>query len=149
MKRIILNLSLLILLMSACSGEKVVNMRDYGIVPDTKENLSSKMQEALVAIKQANEGKKVTLLFEDGRYDFHSEGAVQKEYYVSNHDQPNPKAIGLALEDWKNLTLDGAGAEFIFHGRMLPLSLLRSENTVLKNFSIDFETPHIAQVEIV
>ena len=56
MKRIILNLSLLILLMSACSGEKVVNMRDYGIVPDTKENLSSKMQEALVAIKQANEG---------------------------------------------------------------------------------------------
>ena len=139
MKRIILNLSLLILLMSACSGEKVVNMRDYGIVPDTKENLSSKMQEALVAIKQANEGKKVTLLFEDGRYDFHSEGAVQKEYYVSNHDQPNPKAIGLALEDWKDLTLDGAGADFIFHGRMLPLSLLRSENTVLKNFSIDFE----------
>ena len=149
MKRIILNLSLFIVLMSACSGEKVVNMRDYGIVPDTKENLSSKMQEALVAIKQANEGKKVTLLFEDGCYDFHSEGAVQKEYYVSNHDQPNPKAIGLALEDWKDLTLDGAGADFIFHGRMLPLSLLRSENTVLKNFSIDFETPHIAQVEIV
>ena len=45
MKRIILNLSLLIVLMSACSSEKVVNMRDYGIVPDTKENLSSKMQE--------------------------------------------------------------------------------------------------------
>ena len=47
MKRIILNLSLFIVLMSACSGEKVVKMRDYGIVPDTKENLSSKMQEAL------------------------------------------------------------------------------------------------------
>ena len=149
MKRIILNLSLLILLMSACSGEKIVKMRDYGIVPDTKENLSPKMQEALVAIKQAYEGKKVTLLFEPGQYDFHATDAVQKEYYVSNHDQPNPKAVGLVLEDWKCLTLDGAGADFIFHGRMLPLSLLRSENTVLKNFSIDFETPHIAQVEIV
>ena len=123
MKRIILNFSLLILLMSACSNEEIVKMRDYGIVPDTTENLSPKMQEALVAIKQAYEGKKVTLLFEDGRYDFHATDAVQKEYYVSNHDQPNPKAIGLALEDWKNLTLDGAGAEFIFHGRMLPLSL--------------------------
>ena len=149
MKRIILNFSLLILLMSACSNEEIVKMRDYGIVPDTKENLSPKMQEALVAIKQAYEGKKVTLLFEDGRYDFHATDAVQKEYYVSNHDQPNPKPVGLALEDWKGLTLDGAGADFIFHGRMLPLSLLRSENTILKNFSIDFETPHIAQVEIV
>ena len=29
---------------------------------------------------------------------------------------------------------------------MLPLSLLRSENCTLRNFSIDFETPHIAQV---
>ena len=106
---------MLCLLMSACSNEKVVQMRDYGIVPNTEENLSAKMQEALVAIKRANEGKKVTLLFEEGRYDFHVDGAVQKEYYISNHDQPNPKPVGLALEDWKNLTLDGAGADFIFY----------------------------------
>ena len=134
MKQIIFKVCMLCLLMSACSNEKVVLMRDYGIVPDTEENLSAKMQEALVTIKQENEGKKVTLLFEKGRYDFHVEGAFQKEYYISNHDQPNPKPVGLALEDWKNLTLDGAGADFIFYGRMLPVSLVRSENTVLKNF---------------
>ena len=149
MKRIFLNLCLFVFLLSACSDGDVVKMRDYGIVPDTKENLSGKMQEALDAIKAAYEGKSVTLLFEKGRYDFYSEGAALKEYFVSNHDQPNPKAIGLALEDWENLTLDGAGADFVFHGRMLPLSLISSDNTVLKNFSIDFETPHIAQVEIV
>ena len=149
MKKNILKFGLLVLLMSACSNEKVIHMRDYGIVPDTEENLSAKMQEALIAIKQDNEGKEVTLLFEPGRYEFHTEGAVQKEYYVSNHDQPNPKPVGLALEDWKNLTLDGGGADFIFYGRMLPMSLVRSENTVLKNFSIDFEEPHIAQIEIV
>ena len=137
------------LILSACSNEITVNMRDYGIVPDTKENLSAKMQEALTAIKQANEGKKVTLLFEKGRYDFHVEGAFQKEYYISNHAQPNPKPVGLALEDWKNLTLDGGGADFYFYGRMLPMSLVRSENTTLKNFSIDFEEPHITQIEIV
>lgn len=124
-------------------------MRDYGIVPDTKENLSAKVQDALTAIKQANEGKKVTLVFDKGRYDFHVEGAVQKEYYISNHDQPNPKPVGLALEDWKNLTVDGGGADFMFYGRMLPVSIVRSENTVLKNFSIDFESPHITQVEII
>ena len=102
------------LILSACSNEITVNMRDYGIVPDTKENLSAKMQEALTAIKEANEGKNVTLVFEKGRYDFHVEGAFQKEYYISNHDQPNPKPVGLALEDWKNLTLDGGGADFYF-----------------------------------
>ena len=149
MKKIILNLCMLALLMSACSNEKIVKMSDYGIVPDTQENLSAKIQEALNTIKQENEGKKVTLLFEKGRYDFHTEGAFQKEYYISNHDQPNPKPVGLALEDWKNLTLDGGGADFYFYGRMLPLSLVRSENTVLKNFSIDFAEPHITQIEIV
>lgn len=149
MKQIILNLCLLVVLMSACSQEKTVYMRDYGIVPDTKENLSAKMQEALNVIKQENEGKKVTLVFEKGRYDFHTDGAFQKEYYISNHDQPNPKPVGLALEDWKNLTLDGGGADFYFYGRMLPVSLVRSENTVLKNFSIDFAEPHITQVEII
>ena len=149
MKKIILNLCWLMMLMSACSQEKIVKMREYGIVPDTQENLSAKMQEALTQIRLENEGKPVTLLFEKGRYDFHVEGAVRKEYYISNHDQPNPKPVGLALEDWKNLTLDGGGADFIFYGRMLPLSLVRSENTVLKNFSIDFAEPHITQVEVV
>jgi len=55
----------------------------------------------------------------------------------------------LAIEDLKNLTIDGQGSEFIFHGRMIPLSLLRSENCTLKNFSIDFANPHIAQIQVV
>ena len=80
MKKIILNLCVLALMLGACSNEKTVRMRDYGIVPDTEENLSAKMQEALTLIKQENEGKAVTLVFEKGRYDFHTEGAVQKEY---------------------------------------------------------------------
>lgn len=107
------------------------------------------MQKALQDIKsQVALGDKVTLLFESGRYDFHPEGAAVREYYISNHDQDNPKTVGFPLEDWKGLTVDGQGADFIFHGRMLPLSLLRSENCTLRNFSIDFETPHIAQVKI-
>ena len=58
---------------------------------------------------------------------FMKKGAAVREYYISNHDQTNPKKVGIALEDMKNLTLDGQGSEFVFHGRMLPVSLLRSE----------------------
>ena len=51
MKRIFLNLCLFVLLLSACSNERVVRMSDYGIVPDTKENMSANMKEALEGIK--------------------------------------------------------------------------------------------------
>lgn len=149
MKRIIFNFCFAWLAVSAFAGSKVVEMRNYGLVPNTHENLSPKLQKALQDIKsQVTPGDKVTLLFESGRYDFHPEGAAVREYYISNHDQDNPKTVGFPLEDWKELTVDGQGADFIFHGRMLPLSLLRSENCTLRNFSIDFETPQITQVKV-
>lgn len=53
------------------------------------------------------------------------------------------------MEGFKHFTLEGNGAELIFHGRMLPLALLHSENCTLRNFSIDFANPHISQVRIV
>ena len=88
MKRIIFNFCFVWLAVSAFAGSKVVEMRNYGLVPDTHENLSAKLQKALQDIKtQVASGDKVTLLFESGRYDFHPEGAAVREYYISNHDQ--------------------------------------------------------------
>ena len=108
MKRIIFNFCFVWLAVSAFAGSKVVEMRNYGLVPDTHENLSAKLQKALQDIKtQVASGDKVTLLFESGRYDFHPEGAAVREYYISNHDQDNPKTVGFPLEDWKGLTVDG------------------------------------------
>ena len=45
-------------------------------------------------------------------------GSTVREYYISNHDQDNPKKVGIALEDMKNLTIDGQGSEFVFYGRI-------------------------------
>ena len=95
MKRIIFNFCFVWLAVSAFAGSKVVEMRNYGLVPDTHENLSPKLQKALQDIKsQVALGDKVTLLFESGRYDFHPEGAAVREYYISNHDQDNPFPFG-------------------------------------------------------
>lgn len=135
---------------SSYAKDKVYDMTKFGLKANSKENASPLVQEALSKIKaECKKGEKVILKFQAGRYDFHEEGAAVREYYISNHDQTNPKKVGIALEEMKNLTLDGQGAEFVFHGRMIPLSLLRSDNCVLKNFSIDFETPHIAQIQVV
>lgn len=145
----VLSLSL-VLSLTTLSAQKVYEISAFGLKANSSKNASPVLQKALAKIKaEYKEGEKVILRFPEGRYEFHEKGAAVREYYISNHDQTNPKKVGIALEDMKNLTLDGQGSEFVFHGRMLPVSLLRSENCLLKNFSIDFENPHIAQVKIV
>ena len=145
----VLSLSL-VLSCTTLSAQKVYEISAFGLKANSSKNASPVLQKALAKIKaEYKEGEKVILRFPEGRYEFHEKGAAVREYYISNHDQTNPKKVGIALEDMKNLTLDGPGSEFVFHGRMLPVSLLRSENCLLKNFSIDFENPHIAQVKIV
>lgn len=145
----VLSLSL-VLSCTTLSAQKVYEISAFGLKANSSKNASPVLQKALAKIKaEYKEGEKVILRFPEGRYEFHEKGAAVREYYISNHDQTNPKKVGIALEDMKNLTLDGQGSEFVFHGRMLPVSLLRSENSLLKNFSIDFENPHIAQVKIV
>lgn len=129
---------------------KVYEMSVFGLKPNTNKNASPVLQKVLQKIKaEYKEGDSIVIRFAEGHYNFYEKGAAIREYYISNHDQDNPKKVGIALEDMRNLTLDGNGAQFIFHGRMLPVSLLRSTNCNLKNFSIDFATPHIAQIKIV
>lgn len=129
---------------------KVYDMKDYGLKANSSKNASVIFQKVLKQIKaEYQEGDSVIVRFQEGTYNFYEKGAAEREYYISNHDQDNPKKVGIPLEKMKSLTLDGGGASFIFHGRMLPISLLHSSNCSLKDFSIDFKNPHIAQVEII
>lgn len=142
-------IGVMILFFISCSQSNSYDLSAYGLTPDTGQNSSPLMAKALKEIAgKADTSKEVILTLPKGRYDFYPEGAEQKEYFISNHDQDNPKTVGIALENLKNITFDASGSEFIFHGRMLPVSLVSSENCTLKNFSIDFENPHISQVKV-
>lgn len=145
-----LSLLLSLYVSDVCAQERVYDISQFGLKANSKKNASPVVRKAIAKIKaECRDGEKVILRFPAGRYNFHEAGSTVREYYISNHDQDNPKKVGIALEDMKNLTIDGQGSEFVFYGRMIPVSLLRSENCVLKNFSIDFEQPHIAQVQVV
>lgn len=129
---------------------KVYDVSDFGLKANRLKDASDVLQKVLKKIKaECGEGDSVVIRFHQGIYNFYEKGAAVREYYISNRDQDNPKRVGIALEGMKRLTLDGGGATFVFHGRMLPIALLHSEDCLLKNFSIDFANPHIAQVEIV
>ena len=123
-------------------AQHVYDMARFGIQPGKKSNMSTRMEKALAKIrKEVKEGKAVTLRFQSGTYHFYPEGAAERTYYISNHDQDNPKRVGLALEDMKSLTIEGNGAEFIFHGQMIPVSLLRSTDCTLQKLQHRFCQP--------
>lgn len=148
-KHAVLIFVLIISQLSILAKTRVYEMSQFGLKPNSSENASPLIKKAIETIKaEASPHDKIVIQFANGRYDFHEEGSFVREYYISNHDQTNPKKVGIALEDMNNVTIEGKGAQFVFHGRMIPIAILRSTNCTLKDCSIDFENPHIAQVQI-
>ena len=142
------------LFFSSC-GEKVYYASDFGIVPDTGEDMTKAIARAIETIKNECGDRPAVLLFEGGEYDFYPDSANVREYYISNHDQDNPKYVAVALEGVKNLTLKGMNegenarrADFMMNGRMLPVAMIGCENCTLDFIGIDTRVPQIAQVEV-
>lgn len=125
-------------------------MSAYGLSPVENVDNAPAMARALEQIREkCEENQTIVVTLPKGRYEFYPDSAAERVYFISNHDQMNPKKVGLPFEGMKNMVFDGQGSELIFHGRMLPVSLLDSRNCVLKNFSIDFKHPQISQVKVV
>ena len=142
-------------LLASCNCEKVYNASDFGIVPGTGEDMTEEIAKAIETIKTERAGKPAVLLFEGGEYDFYPDSANVREYYISNHDQDNPKRVAVVLEGVKNLTLKGKDkgmdarhAEFVMNGRMLPIAMVGCENCKLDFIAVDTRVPQITQVEV-
>ena len=142
-------LSCTMILNSCSEKEHIYNVSDY-LEQNNADNLSPILAEIVADIKEeVKQGEKVTIQFDNNTYNFREEGSTKKEYYISNHDQDNPKSIGVNIEEIDNLTIDGNGSTFLFHGRMLPIVISKSANTTLENFIVDFATPHIGQARVI
>ncbi|MBQ8226307.1 MAG: alpha-1,3-galactosidase B [Bacteroidaceae bacterium] len=149
MKKFSILILAILMCLPAFSRKLTINLADYGVVPGASQ-LSSKLDAALTKIQQqVAPTDKVVLRLEKGEYHFHSEDASVVRCYISNHDQEDSKRVAIRFVGWNNLTLDGKGAELVFHGRLVPVMISECANTTLRNFSVDFANPQIAQVEIV
>ena len=138
------------LTLSSTAHVRVFDAAQMGLRPHSSRNASAVMQRIISKIKQqVQPSDSVVLHIARGTYHFHEKGAALRSYYISNHDQDSLKKVGMAFEDFHHFTLQGNGASFVFHGRMLPLSLVGSSHCTLQNFSIDFAIPHITQVQII
>ena len=132
---------------SAVAAVVTVDMTRHGIRPGASD-LSRRIERVLSSLTTHPDSDEVVLSFAPGRYDFYPDKAIKRELFISNHDQTNPRTVGLMLDSLHNVTIDGAGSDFVFHGRMLPVAAVGCTGLTLTDFTIDFENPQIAQVRI-
>ena len=140
----------------SCGNTKYYYGSDFGIVPGTGEDMTEEFAKAFETIKAECKGEvKAELLVDCGEYDFYPDSALVREYYVSNHDQDNPKRVALALEGMKNFTLKGkatgdgpALVDLMMNGRMLPVAMIECQDCKLENVGVDTRVPQITQVEV-
>ena len=108
-QKVLCLLSGLLLASLVCAQDiKVYDVADFGVKANSSKNMSVIWQKMLKKINaEYREGDSIVIRFHPGTYHFQEKGAVIKEYYISNHDQDNPKKVGISLEGMQHLTLDG------------------------------------------
>lgn len=113
-----------------------INAADYGVVAGQRDSTRPLMR-ALDACRSQRAGE---LRFPPGRYHFHPDFAHEEYLYVSNNDE-GLKRIAFALRKLEGLTIDGQGAEFIFHGFINPFLVQECRDVRFRNFSVDCSRP--------
>ncbi|MBE6771934.1 MAG: hypothetical protein E7547_07325 [Ruminococcaceae bacterium] len=75
-------------------------------------------------------------------------------YYCSNtakkHENPNGlRRTAIYLKDKKNVTINGNGATLTVHGKMTPLLFDGCENITVRNLTVDYACPTMAEFTVV
>lgn len=83
----------------------------------------------LAALEQCRKTAARRLLFKPGRYLFHA------------RRNPADASMAFVLQDMHNLTIDGRGAEFIFHGLTGGFLFVNCSNIRVQNLVIDYDRP--------
>ena len=122
----------------AAQASPAVRVTDYGALPDSRRNAVPAVARALEACRRL---ERPVLVFPKGRYDFWPQHAVEKDYFESNTTDVNPKRLGIFVEAFAGLTIDGGGSTFVFHDRMQPFTVDRSSNVTIKDVAIDWDLP--------
>ena len=139
----IIHLFCLATLFASSLFARVINVSEYGVTPEKDSSLA-----LFELIQEIQDESDVTLFFPKGRYAFRPENAFETYRAVSNHDN-SLKRIAFPLFNLNNLTIDGNGSEFLFHGRIVPFVIDGSTGITLKNFSIDWDRTFHNELKII
>lgn len=129
----------------------VINITDYGAVPDSGDDAGPAIEKAILAAKEID--GPVVINFPNGEYDFFPEGAQKTTYYISNtaSEEQNPdvtKTIGILLKEVEDITIEGNDSLLLFHGKMTSVVVDKSTNITFQNIDIDYSRPTTSEMEV-
>ncbi len=133
------NKTIVILLVSilvsiSCSSN---TLPEKEIVEFTLEIAKDATPAVVSRILQADKKPISEIRFEKGTYHFYPDKGYEKFCYISNHGDGMVNTPFPILNK-ENLTIDGQGSLFIFHGVIIPFLIEGSTNINVKNVSIDW-----------
>ncbi|CAM4323973.1 right-handed parallel beta-helix repeat-containing protein [Zobellia roscoffensis] len=114
----------------------------------SQENSSDATPVVLEEILKASQYPISEIKFEPGTYHFYPDKALEKFVHISNHNDVLVRTA-MPISGMKNLTIDGQGAKFVFHGVMIPFLMENSSNITVKNLSIDWAVPFHSEALVV
>lgn len=146
MKQFFILLAIAISTLSCNNNDPVIiNVQDYGITPNTGENITSKINKLIESIGTAP----VVISFPKGRYDFYPDSTYMKPYYESNTYDVNPKRLAILIDHKQHIVIDANNSDFIYHDHIQPFTLDNSSNITIKNVNIDWDKPLTAESEVI
>ncbi|MBZ5858403.1 right-handed parallel beta-helix repeat-containing protein [Flavihumibacter profundi] len=126
-------------------SQDTVLVSSFGLSPDSRINATPYI---IKALEKCREVKKPVLVFPKGRYDFWPQYSFEKTYFESNTTDNNPKRLAILIGQFKQLTIDGNGSDFIMHDRIQPFTVEESDHITIKNLQVDWDIPLTAQAKI-
>jgi len=115
--------------------------------PPGEEDAGPPLRQLIDQARQL-EGK-VVIDIPPGVYHFYPEGAVPVSLYTSNHDQQDIHPVGIPLVNLNGVHLEGNGARFVFHGRMMPFLIMDSADVTCSRLAIAYSTPFYSEGRII
>ncbi len=118
-----------------------LRLSDYGIMPNTDITLP-----LCELMRQYTHD--VEFVFEPADYYFRPHESMHADYRLSNSDACPERVLGIWLKEHQNCTLNGNGAKLYFAGQMQAITLDRCKNVTVKNLTIDWKKPLVAEASI-
>ncbi|MFG2954085.1 glycosyl hydrolase family 28-related protein [Streptomyces sp. NPDC048291] len=128
----------------------VVDVDDYGADPTGRTDSAPALAAALRHARSLD--RPVRIRFSKGTYQLYPERAETRELYVSNtvgaDRRYRDKEIGLLVEDMHDVTVDGGGAELVYHGLQTAFASIRSTDVTFTDFSFGYAAPEVVDATV-
>ncbi len=148
MKKLLSSLFTIAALLSiSCSGGSGKPTNINISAPQQGEDATPIIREALQTASKLG-AKEITISLTDGEYRLLPELATERYIPITNHGNGSKK-IAFLLENFDKVTIEGNGAELIFHGQMMPFLLENCNNVTIKDLTIDWDVPFTFLGEVI